>query len=202
MSPNPRSGLGIRKSNTEYIDRDVDTWTHTSGDGSISSPTNLSTSTEPRHTSESNPSLELRSEKYSASEARDAESRNGIEERDGTRYITLTVTRSSGTYVTLVELGDTTLPTSYQVTQSQTTTSRIPDPGIPTGTIVGIVVGISLGVLALVGVFYVYLLRARHLKRIRRRRKRARRASASSGGPAPAAPPPAAGDAPPPPANP
>ncbi|KAK0125645.1 hypothetical protein ONS96_009479 [Cadophora gregata f. sp. sojae] len=126
MSPNPRSGLGIRKSNTEYIDRDVDTWTHTSGDGSISSPTNLSTSTEPRHTSESNPSLELRSEKYSASEARDAESRNGIEERDGTRYITLTVTRSSGTYVTLVELGDTTLPTSYQVTQSQTTTYSSP----------------------------------------------------------------------------
>lgn len=34
----------------------------------------------------------------------------------------------------------------------------------------------------LMGVFYVYLLRARHLKRVRRRRRRARRASAGSGG--------------------
>jgi len=37
-------------------------------------------------------------------------------------------------------------------------------------------------VLALVGVFYVYLLRARHLKQIRRRRRRARRKSSGSGG--------------------
>lgn len=42
--------------------------------------------------------------------------------------------------------------------------------------------GIFLGVMLLVGVLYVYLLRARHLKRVRRRRRRARRASAGGGG--------------------
>ncbi|PVH79218.1 hypothetical protein DL98DRAFT_655620 [Cadophora sp. DSE1049] len=198
MSPNPR--FGIKKRDKESTDTDVDTLTRNSGDGSLS-PTSSSTYTEPRDISESDHYLELRCGKSPAPEARDARSENGIEERQGTRYITLTVTRSSGTYVTLVELGDTTIPTSYPVTQT-TTRSRIPNPGIPTGTIVGIVVGISLGVLALVGVFYVYLLRARHLKRIRRRRRRARRASAGSGGPAPAPPPPAEGGGPFPPANP
>ncbi|KAH7419489.1 hypothetical protein BKA64DRAFT_650955 [Cadophora sp. MPI-SDFR-AT-0126] len=199
MSPNPR--FGISKRNRESTDTGVDTLTRNSGDGS-KSPTSSSRIAVPRSASNSGPCLELRSGISPASKARDSESGDGIEERQGTRYITLTVTQSSGTYVTLVELGDTTIPTSYPVTQ--TTASRIPNPGIPTGTIVGIVVGISLGALALVGVFYVYLLRARHLKRMRRRRRRARRASAGSGGPgpAPAPPPPAGGDAPFPPANP
>ncbi|KAG4421009.1 hypothetical protein IFR04_005878 [Cadophora malorum] len=200
MSPNPR--FGIRKRNRESKDTHVDTLTRSPGDGSIS-PTSSSTSTEPRKTAENNHCLELRSGTSPVTEAQDTEPENGIEERQDSRYVTLTITGSSGTYVTLVELGDTTIATSYPVSQT-TARSRIPNPGIPTGTIVGIVVGISLGVLALVGVFYVYLLRARHLKQIRRRRRRARRKSSGSGGPgpAPAPPPPAEGGGPFPPANP
>jgi len=115
MSPNPR--FGIRKRNRESKDTHVDTLTRSPGDGSIS-PTSSSTSTEPRKTAENNHCLELRSGTSPVTEAQDTEPENGIEERQDSRYVTLTITGSSGTYVTLVELGDTTIATSYPISQT------------------------------------------------------------------------------------
>lgn len=91
--------------------------TRSQGDGSIS-PTSSSTSTEPRKTSESEHDLDLRSRESPAPKPRDAEPESEIEERQDSRYVTLTSTGSSGTYVTLVELGDTTIATSYPVAQT------------------------------------------------------------------------------------
>jgi len=90
-------------------------------------------------------------------------------------YIILTITSFSSTYTTTILLGNTFLasPTS----ESTTSNILIPQiPGIPTGTIVGIVVGCVLGFLALGLGFYAYVLKA---KRDRRRRRRARGSSKS-----------------------
>ncbi|KAH9211344.1 hypothetical protein DL95DRAFT_448272 [Leptodontidium sp. 2 PMI_412] len=198
MSPNPH--VGNRKRDITDVDTTSGslTWNSDVDDGSIL-PTRSSTLAEPTRISELEPSLASSSgvsqlplsASVSDSDSPDSETalEDGIEERDGTEYITLTITGSSGTYATLVELGDPSFPTAYSATQA-TPKRRVQNPGVPTGTIVGIVVGIFGGVMLLMGVFYVYLLRARHLKRVRRRRRRARRASAGSGGPGPAPPPP------------
>ncbi|KAH7342538.1 hypothetical protein BKA65DRAFT_293558 [Rhexocercosporidium sp. MPI-PUGE-AT-0058] len=199
MSPNPR--FGNRKRDHRGITA-VDTTsgspTQKSDVGAIP-PTRSSTLTDPTNISDLKPSLASSGIVPVLSDD-DTDLEDAIEERDVTQYVTLTITRDSGTYMTLVELGDPSFPTAYSATQISSK-RRIQNPGIPTGTIVGIVVGIFGGVMLLVGVFYVYLLRARHLKRIRRRRRRARRASASSAGAGPAPPPPPAEGAFPP-ANP
>lgn len=120
-------------------------------------------------------------------------------------YITLSITRVTTTYTTLVQLGDS-FPTTYATKSSSTLPpkSTAQHPGIPTGNIVGIIVGCIAGFGLLVGVFYVYLLRARQFRRVQRRR-RSRRGSASTGrsrstaGPGPPGPPP---PGPPPPGSP
>ncbi|KAG4439918.1 hypothetical protein IFR05_004593 [Cadophora sp. M221] len=213
MSPNPRSWN--RKRDITDVDTGSGSLTWNSdvavdGAGSIL-PTRSSALTEPTRidgslaSSSSTSGIPQPSVTNPVSVLPDIEiaHEDAIEERDGTEYITLTITRSTGTYVTLVELGDPSFPTAYSATQASPK-RRVQNPGIPTGTIVGIVVGIFGGVMLLMGVFYVYLLRARHLKLVRRRRRRARRASSTSGGsgPAPPPPPPADGEGAFPPANP
>ncbi|CAG8973887.1 hypothetical protein HYALB_00003665 [Hymenoscyphus albidus] len=134
-------------------------------------------------------------------------------------YVTLALTRPQTTLISLIVL-DNTLPTPT----STSTSSPSPKPlashsRISTPTIVGIVFGVTLSVLVLLGVLYVYILRARQFartqkggsrksissrnKRKRRRRKERVAVPASAPAPPPQPPPPAPpeteADAPPPP---
>jgi hypothetical protein len=101
--------------------------------------------------------------------------------------ITLSITSPFTTYTTTIELGNS-FPTSFIPDPSPQAAVQAPQkpstPGISTGTIVGIVVGCSLGFLLLIGVFYVYLLRARQyrLQKKRRGRSKSRSSSGRSGG--------------------
>lgn len=110
-----------------------------------------------------------------------------INEKDsGYEYVTLSVTLPYTTYITTILLGDSfpttsLVPTTYAVPTSSSNV-KVQTPGIATGTIVGIVVGLIVGFLALFGVFYVYLLRARQAKRRRRRRRSRRSSSATADG--------------------
>lgn len=112
------------------------------------------------------------------------------DEKDaGYEYVTLSITLPYTTYLTTILLGDsfpttdanTLVPTTYAVPTSSSNT-RVQTPGISTGAIVGIVVGLIVGFSALLGVFYVYLLRAREAKRRRRRRRSRRGSSATADG--------------------
>jgi len=132
-------------------------------------------------------------------------------------YLTLTVTQAYLTYTTTILLGDT-FPTSPppgfpaasaypaaaqsspQVeTESETADPQTQNPGLGSGTTAGIIVGCILAFILLLGVGYVFLLRARQRRRRRRRRKKRRKsASSAGGGPPPAGPPPGPGPGPPP----
>ncbi|KAH8668148.1 hypothetical protein BGZ60DRAFT_528485 [Tricladium varicosporioides] len=133
-------------------------------------------------------------------------------------YITLSITRPTTTYTSLVLLGDSyplTTPTDLSDLSDPSNPSlTIPKtiaqhPGIPTSSIVGIVVGVVLVFLSLAGVFYVYILRARQYKRRMRRKslssgsrsRRSRRSSAAGPGPPPPPPPADGADGPFPPAG-
>jgi hypothetical protein len=111
-----------------------------------------------------------------------------LEPRDGGYYITLTVTAQTGTYITSVLLGDsfptsTTDPIPTPEPQSAVSTSpstpspstTVQHPGISTGAIAGIIIGVLGGLSLLVGAFYVYLLRSRKFKRGKRRKRRSPR---------------------------
>ncbi|TAQ89110.1 hypothetical protein B7494_g2572 [Chlorociboria aeruginascens] len=104
--------------------------------------------------------------------------------------ITLTISQPLTTYATVILLGDTfptpsptPTPTSPPLSLPPTTTStpapaaRVQTPGVPTGTVLGIVIGCALGFLALIALFYVYLVRARRRERRRWRRWRERQAA-------------------------
>ena len=107
------------------------------------------------------------------------------EKDTGCEYVTFSVTLPYTTYLTAILLGDsfptknpnTLVPTTYPLPKSSSNT-RIQTPGMSTGAIVGIIVGLVAGFAALLGVFYVYLLRARQAKR--RRRRRGRRGSSAT----------------------
>jgi hypothetical protein len=113
-----------------------------------------------------------------------------LEPRDGgsSYYITLTVTAQSGTYITSVLLEDsfptsTTDPIPTAEPQSAVSTSpstpspstTVQHPGISSGAIAGIIIGILGGLSLLVGAFYVYLLRSRKYKKGKRRKRRSPR---------------------------
>jgi hypothetical protein len=127
-----------------------------------------------------------------------------VNAKDAAAYVTLTITRQATTYITIIQLGDS-FPTTFPNSNLQPTSppkTTVQHPGIPTGDIVGIIVGCIVGFGLLVGVFYVYLLRARQFRRAESR-KRSRRGSTSTGmsrstqgGPPP--PPPGMGGPPPP----
>ncbi|CZT01042.1 uncharacterized protein RAG0_08865 [Rhynchosporium agropyri] len=128
----------------------------------------------------------------------EADTEQAVEGGDGIRYSTFTATQTSGPYVTLIASSDANLPTARYPAPQKTLygrNSRVPNPRLPTGTVVGIVIGFVVGAMLLAGVAYVYLLRLRHLKRMRRRRRRAKRAKTGSSGSAPA---PAPAPSPPP----
>jgi hypothetical protein len=116
-------------------------------------------------------------------------SEDDIEPRDGSGqsyYITLTVTSSTETYLTTLLLGDS-FPTSIesnptpdptptpQPQSALATPSPVQHPGISTGAIAGIIVGVLAGLSLLVGAFYVYLVRSKILRKGRRRRGGKRR---------------------------
>lgn len=89
-------------------------------------------------------------------------------------YVTLTITKAYTTYATTILLGNTfpTSPeTSNPTSQSSTTSQSQPaSPGIPTSSITGIVVGCIAGLLLLIGVFYIYEIRASKLRAARKKR--------------------------------
>lgn len=88
-------------------------------------------------------------------------------------YITLSITRPTTTYTSLVLLGGSyplTTPTSPSDPSQTIPGAVVQHPGIPTSSIVGIVVGVVLVFLSLAGVFYVYTLRARQYRRTMRRK--------------------------------
>ncbi|KAE8441172.1 hypothetical protein EG329_005801 [Mollisiaceae sp. DMI_Dod_QoI] len=88
-------------------------------------------------------------------------------------YVVITVTSANGvgTYVSTVLLGDS-YPTTRNDLGDGNNGGSNPHPGISTGSIVGISVGLALGFLALLGVCYVYYLRSRQTRRLRHRRGR------------------------------
>jgi len=115
-------------------------------------------------------------------------------------YVTLTITRDATTYITTIQLGDSFPTTSFPNSNSQPASpprTTAQHPGIPTGDIVGIIVGCIVGFGLLVGVFYVYLLRARQFRRVESRKRSRRGSESTQGGPPP--PPPGMGGPPPPP---
>jgi hypothetical protein len=119
-----------------------------------------------------------------------------LKPRDGgsSYYITLTVTASTGTYITSVLLGDSfptssiTDPNPIPTPEPQSAVSTSPStpspsttvqhPGISIGAIVGIIIGVLGGLSALVVAFYIYLLRSRKFKKGKRRKKRSPRVRA------------------------
>jgi hypothetical protein len=113
-----------------------------------------------------------------------------LEPRDGGYYITLTVTTQTGTYITSLLLGDsfpTSSPTSdptpnpiptpepQSAVSTSTPTPSVQHPGISTGAIAGIIIGVLGGLSLLVGAFYIYLLRSKKYKKGKRRKKRSPR---------------------------
>ncbi|TVY85499.1 hypothetical protein LSUE1_G000223 [Lachnellula suecica] len=123
-------------------------------------------------------------------------------------YVTLSVTRATTTYTSIIQLGNSFPTTNPAVTHSTPSPkSTAQNPGIPTSNIVGIIVGVISGFGILAGVFYVYSLRARQFQRVQQR-KRSRRGSTSTGrsrstagagsGAPPPPPPPGGGGGPPP----
>jgi len=99
-------------------------------------------------------------------------------------YIFLTITSISTTYTTTILLGNS-FPTFATSSQSTTPKAIIPEvPGIPTGTIVGIVVGCIVVFLVLGIVFYGYAWRKNFYRNNRKRGSRSSksRSANSSGG--------------------
>ncbi|CZR56919.1 uncharacterized protein PAC_06808 [Phialocephala subalpina] len=120
-----------------------------------------------------------------------------LEQKDSP-YVVITVTNGAGIHITTVLLGD-----SYPTTFSKTAIgggSGSSHPGISTGSIVGIAVGLSLGFLAFFAVMYIYFLRFRQARRLRRKRRRRKsNGGGSKRGKIPAAPPGGGGGGPGPP---
>ncbi|RDL39611.1 uncharacterized protein BP5553_03951 [Venustampulla echinocandica] len=108
-------------------------------------------------------------------------------------YVVLSVTRPTTTYTTIVPLGNS-FPTDASSSASPPETTA-QTPGIPTSSIVGIIVGCILAFGMLAGVFYVYALRAKRHRFMQRRggssrkttstgtrSRRSRRSSSGAGG--------------------
>jgi hypothetical protein len=96
---------------------------------------------------------------------------------NGNPYVTLTVSSPSTTYETAVLLGDS-FPTSSAAAANPSPSPAADDPpssGLSNSATVGIVVGCVCSFVLLMGVLYVYLLRARQLRKWRRRWRRKKR---------------------------
>lgn len=104
-------------------------------------------------------------------------------------YVTLALTRPQTTLISLILL-DNALPTPTGTSNSASAQGvTIRNSGMSTPTIVGTVFGVTLSFLLLVGVLYVYILRARQFARMKAgssrrsvssRNKRRRRGSSGS----------------------
>ncbi|KAF8866984.1 hypothetical protein BDZ45DRAFT_795431 [Acephala macrosclerotiorum] len=96
-----------------------------------------------------------------------------LEQKDGSPYyVVITVTNGSGMHITTVVLGD-----SYPTTFSGAAVgggSGGSHPGISTGSIVGIAVGLTLGFLVFFAAMYIYFLRLRQARQLRRKKRRRR----------------------------
>ena len=106
-----------------------------------------------------------------------------VELRDEPRYLTLSVNSFSTTYITTILLGNSfaTVPSTPFSTATPELES-VHVPGIPTGTIVGIVVGCVAGFFLLLCVFYIHILKMRQSARMRRSRSSRSKSRSSSGG--------------------
>jgi hypothetical protein len=94
-------------------------------------------------------------------------------------YITLTITDPAAvTYTTTILLGDdypgpSTTDPVQQSASTQTLTAAAPkSPGLSSGSVAGIIIGVLGGLAVLAGVFYVWMLRARQWKTTHKKRKR------------------------------
>ncbi len=105
MSPKPRSGKRIGKT-------DVDPQS-----GSLTRSYGSTSTTSFPASSASSGSIVPVPTRLVVSDAQAENVEDSLEQRD--YFVTLTVTRASGTYVTLVQLGDSNFPTSYS-SQSET----------------------------------------------------------------------------------
>ncbi|KAH8600524.1 hypothetical protein B0O99DRAFT_590187 [Bisporella sp. PMI_857] len=109
---------------------------------------------------------------------------SSIDPRDEPDYLTLPLSSISGTQTTVVLLGSTlptstTPPLSYQTVAPQ----KVYIPGVSAQNLAGIIAGCVAGFFLLMGVLYVYLLRARQRawKRKQRRKKKRKKGRSRSG---------------------